>query len=469
MTSVRPNTVTAELSSFISETTFSDIPDVVLDKLALHTIDGIGAMLAGQDRTWTVAARDYAREEGPPGLASVVGDRQRARPTMAAFVNATAMHGLELDDYHVPAAVHAGCVTVPTAIAISEHLDLTSRQLLTAMAVGYETIIRLGLAMSPEMTLDSSFHVTSAFGPFGAAAAAANLYRMTPAQTSWALGLAASQAGGTTEYTRSGGEVKRLHAGFAAASGIRAADLARRGVSGPAQAIEGPRGFATAFGGSRIDLHSLTDGLGTIWNTAGLGIKAWSTCTGNHAPIAAMTALREQRLDPSDVEAITVYTDRTTAEHCGHIGPRVSDLTGAQFSLHVSLAMSLVLGGNDPLHYHRFESANFELPAVTKIAERITVVVGAEQESTFTTAPSARVVVTRRDGSTIEATRSASGGPTEPYQWNDVADKLRRSTAGSVDTVTIESILNTVARWRSSDVQVRQGKSILHGPAGVGD
>ncbi|WP_032385015.1 MmgE/PrpD family protein [Rhodococcoides fascians] len=469
MTSVQPNAVTAELSSFISETTYSDIPDVVLDKLALHTVDGMSAMLAGQDMAWTVAVRDYALEEGAPGLASVVGDGRRVRPAMATLVNATAMHGLELDDYHVPAAVHAGCVTVPTALAISEQLDCTSRQLLTAMAVGYETTIRLGLAMSPEMTLDRSFHVTSAFGPFGSTAAAANLHKLSAQQTASALGLAAAQAGGTTEYTRSGGEVKRLHAGFAAFNGIRAVELARRGVTGPAHAIEGPRGFAAAFGGSRVDLGMLTQGLGTDWNTDGLGIKAWSTCTGNHAPIAAMTALREQGLDSCNIESITVYTDRTTAEHCGHVGPRVSDLTGAQFSLHVSLAMCLVLGGNDPSHYSTFELADFDLPDVANLAERVTIVVGAEQESASATAPSARVVVRRYDGSTVDATRSAPGGPTMPYLWDDVADKLRRGAAGSIDTATIDSILHTVARWRSSDVAVRQGKSIWKRPTGLED
>jgi 2-methylcitrate dehydratase PrpD len=214
---------------------------------------------------------------------------------MAAFVNATATHGLELDDYHVPAAVHAGCVVVPAGIAVAEHLQATSRPLLTALAVGYELVIRLGLAMSPEMTQDRGFHVTGVMGPLGAAATAANLHRLDSEQAVWALGLAAAQAGGTTEFTRSGGEVKRLHAGFAASAGLRATALAVRGVSAPTHALEGPRGFAQAFGGRRVDLDRLTDGLGRQWHLDGLGIKAWSTCTGNHAPLAALGQLCAQR------------------------------------------------------------------------------------------------------------------------------------------------------------------------------
>ncbi|UOY03198.1 MmgE/PrpD family protein [Blastococcus sp. PRF04-17] len=448
--------VTRQLAGFAVDTRWNDIPPDVRDTVALHLVDALAAMYAGSTRAWTGAARAHALAESAPGRCGIVGSADRLRPAMAAFVNATATHGLELDDYHVPAAVHAGCVVVPAGIAVAEDLQATSRSLLTALAVGYEVVIRLGLAMSPEMTQDRGFHVTGVMGPLGAAATAANLHRLDAEQAVWALGLAAAQAGGTTEFTRSGGEVKRLHAGFAASAGLHATALAARGVSAPAHALEGPRGYAQAFGGRRIDLDQLTDGLGHRWHLDGLGIKAWSTCTGNHAPLAAVGKLCAEGLDAAEVERIDVYTDRTTAEHCGHVGPLVSDLTGAQFSLHVTLAMRIALGGNDPAHYALLEQAGFAVPEVTQVAKRVRVFVGDEQERAFSSAPSARVLALLRDGTTMSATASAPGAPHDPFGWSDVEQKAHRVADATMGTEVVDRMMSTARAWAVNDVPVAE-------------
>ena len=148
------------------------------EKVALHTLDIVGVAAAGSTKPWNALVRHYAVEESRPGPCSVIGSADRVRADWAALANATAAHGIELDDYHVPAAVHAGCVVIPTVLALGETLGATSRQAMTAAAVGLEIIIRLGLAFSPEITLDRGFHVTSAFGGIGAAAAAINLQRL---------------------------------------------------------------------------------------------------------------------------------------------------------------------------------------------------------------------------------------------------------------------------------------------------
>ena len=49
------------------------------------------------------------------------------------------------------------------------------------------------------------------------------------------------------EYDQSGGEVKRLHAGSAAHSGVEAAQLAQLGLTGPRTIFEGQRGIFRLF------------------------------------------------------------------------------------------------------------------------------------------------------------------------------------------------------------------------------
>ena len=421
------------------------------EKVALHTLDIVGVATAGSAKPWNALVRDYAVEESRPGPCSVVGSADRVRADWAALANATAAHGIELDDYHVPAAVHAGCVVIPTVLALGEALGATSRQAMTAAAVGLEIVIRLGLAFSPEMTLDRGFHVTSAFGGIGAAAAAISLQGLSVDQASSAFGLAIAQAGGTTEYTRSGGEVKRLHAGFAAAAGIRSVALAGRGATGPAHAFEGPKGFAAAFAGRRADLAMLTAGLGQQWNLAGLGVKTWCTCTGNHASVAAMASLRERGLRPRDVVRITAFVDTVTAEHCGHIGARARDMTGAQFSTHVSLAMQLVLGGNDLRHYEALEQRQFDIPDVNEIAEKVHVRVGAEQDAAFGSGPSARIVVELVDGSTVAAAGVAPGSPGNPVGWAAVATKAHACADDLLGPHEVDRIITTLGSWVGAD------------------
>ncbi|MGI5219115.1 MmgE/PrpD family protein [Nocardia sp. CA-290969] len=427
----------------------------MIDKVTMHAADGIAAMMAASTRPWTEAARSLARRESAAGHSAIIGHAARLRPGPAALVNATAMHGLELDDYHVPAAVHAGCVVVPAGISVAEEIDGRGRDLLTALAVGYEVTIRLGLAMSPEITQDRGFHVTSSFGPLGAAAAAARLWQLDATRTRHALGLAVAQAGGTTEFTRSGGEVKRLHAGFAAAAGIRSAELAQLGATGPGHPIEGDRGFARSFGGRRVELDRLTDGLGETWHCDGLGIKAWSTCTGNHAALAAMGTLRTQGLRAEEVESVRIYTDRTTAAHCGHLGPRARSLTEAQFSLHVTAAMAIALGGNDPSHYDLLERSAFEIPEVTRIATNTNVLVGEEQDRAFAHGLSARVEVTLRNGTQVEASASPPGSPENPYDWPELFEKMYRSAAGYAGKTAVDDMATDVRRWQLPASRVR--------------
>ncbi|MET4538446.1 2-methylcitrate dehydratase PrpD [Arthrobacter bambusae] len=443
---------TEKLASFAATLIWDRVPADVREQAARQVLDGFAAMHAGSKRPWTNAARAFAVSEGASGRSSVIGTDVKLRPAHAAFVNATAMHGFELDDYHVSAAVHAGCAVVPTVLALADDLGVGSHAALTAIAVGTETIIRFGLAMSPEMTQDRGFHVTSAFGALGAAAAAVNLLGLDRQTAQHALGVAAAQAGGTTEFTRSGGEIKRVHAGFAASNGIRSVDLARLGLTAPLESIEGERGFAQAFGGRRVHLPHLTNELGGKWHLAGLGIKSWSTCTGNHAPIAALELLRHEGLKAADVDSITVYTDRTTAEHCGHVGAQVKDMTGAQFSLHLSLAMRLVLGGNDPEHYAAMEAANFGIPEVIHLANKVNIEIGEEEDKAFAVTPSARIVVRRVRGATMTSKALAPGGPTRPFTWDELGQKVHACADSLIGADSVRGTVQFVRSWPTTDL-----------------
>ncbi|MFI7446087.1 MmgE/PrpD family protein [Nonomuraea sp. NPDC049714] len=414
---------TTALAGFASRLTFAELPPGVVDRVLWHVLDNIGAGLAGSAKPWNAVVRRYAERETAPGRCVLYGTGTTGRPEWAALANATAGHGFEIDDYALPALAHPGCVVVPTALAIGEATGARGHAVLAAAAAGFETVVRFGLATTPSLTSDRGFHVTGVHGVFGAAAVACGLYGLDPDTAASAYGLAASQAGGVTEYTRSGGEVKRLHAGLAAMAGIRAVTLAGDGFTGPRTAVEGPRGLLRAFVAHARPVL-LTDGLGERWDLHGLALKRYCVCAGIQAPLEAMAGLRRDGLRAADVEEIAVGVDPVTLAHVGAVGARPRDMTEAQFSARHAVAMHLVLGGSGAAEYARLEAAGFDLPEVSALAGRVRLETDAEAEAAFPRRLLARVRVRLRDGGRLERRAEAPGSPNAPMTGEQIEAKF---------------------------------------------
>ena len=107
----------------------------------------------------------------------LLGRPERVSPADAAMVNGTAIHGYEIDDVHVSSSLHPASVTVPAAFAAIESRGGTGRDLLVALAAGYECGIRTGICAGITHST-SGFHVTGTAGPIGAAAAVAKVLRL---------------------------------------------------------------------------------------------------------------------------------------------------------------------------------------------------------------------------------------------------------------------------------------------------
>lgn len=411
---------TVRLADWASTLTFTDLGDDVVDTLVRHTLDAVGSMIVGGTQPWTQRMRAYVDAESPDGLCTVPFLTRKIRPEWAALAGATAAHGFEIDDYALPGLSHPGSVVVPTALALAEHYGRDGADVIAGLAAGFETTVRFGEACTPSLTSDRGFHVTSALGVFGSVAVAARLVGLDSEQALAAFGIAASHASGTTEFTRTGGDIKRVHAGMAAAAGIRSASLAAAGLTGPTAAIEGERGFLRAFVASpRAD--ALTDLLGERWALGGLALKRWCVCAGLQAPLDALDqVLTEHAIAASDIVDITVGFDRATLAHVGHIGGAPRDMTEAQMSVHHAVALRVVAGGNDPEHYLRFQNGL----DVRAIAERVRLVVDGESDRVFPARLIAEVAVTTRDDRFV-ARAEAPGSPARPLDHAATVSKFQ--------------------------------------------
>ena len=143
--------------------------------------------------------------------ASVIGKKVKTDILSAAFLNGVAAHVLELDDGHRGAQIHLGAVIFPTALAISQSNDLSGKEFLEGVMVGYEVGILLGKLVNPDHR-NKGFHTTGTIGTFIAGAVASKLLKLDEKQIINALGLCGTQAAGLLESDHGGSMGKALHA-----------------------------------------------------------------------------------------------------------------------------------------------------------------------------------------------------------------------------------------------------------------
>ncbi|MGZ7444772.1 MmgE/PrpD family protein [Paenibacillus sp. TH7-28] len=240
------------------------------------------------------------------GRSSVPGRPERLPALDAALVNGYLSHALDYDDVHESVRGHPSAVILPALLAEAEERGATGADFLAAYIVGVETMCRLGLALGPK-PYAAGWHSTAVLGVVGAAAACARLIGLDASTTARALGLAATQAGGLRVHF--GTQVKPLHAGLAARSGLLATRLAEAGIAGAEEPLEGPLGFFAALGGGEAKPEKTLEGWGEPWQIAepGLWFKRYPCCSASHHAADAALAIRAARgADISAIDRVTV-------------------------------------------------------------------------------------------------------------------------------------------------------------------
>jgi 2-methylcitrate dehydratase PrpD len=345
------------------------VPDDVTHAASRHLLDGLGCAVAAARLGAAPYATALASSER--GGATVIGLGHRVPAHTAALANGILMHALDYDDTHTEALVHATAAVFPAAFAVGEQVDASGEEVLAACIAGYETVLRLGAAVTHGFHA-RGFHATSVCGVFAAALAAAKLMGLSVDQTTNALGIAGSAAAGSLEFLSTGAATKQLHPGLASMNGIVAARLAAAGAEGPASIFEGDYGLFRSYVGASVAAQDLTEGLGTRWETTRITIKPYPACQLSHASLDALSVLRGQLDDPGEVTEIRAALPSASlpivcepAE--GKRRPRTP--YEGKFSLQYSLA-SLFVDGS--LGLDSFSPAALERPDVLAVADRVT-------------------------------------------------------------------------------------------------
>ena len=387
-------------------------------------IDVAGLCVAARNTDYVRAA--LAGWEASGGC-SAIGHARALDSGGAAFVNGTAAHGEDFDDTFEGGPVHAGAVIVPAVLGICERDKISGKDALKAIAVGVELTCRASM-VAPKMIHKAGFHPTAVLGAMGAAAAAAVVLGLSRAQFVNALGIAGSMASGIIEYLAEGTWTKRMHPGWAAQSGIRAADLARNGFIGPRTVFEGEHGFLHGFANTTKGAWDrLVDGFGKSWVTETVAFKLYPCGTMTHPYIDCARRLAK-KLDFRDIEEIVCEAAEGTLHRLWEplaAKQRPPNAYAGKFSTPYCIASGFVLGNAG---LDAFTDERVRDPRLVALAGKVRYEV--DPDNPYPDEYTGHVRVRLKDGSILEERQAhIRGGKHEPLSRADVEEKFRGNCA----------------------------------------
>ena len=298
----KAKTVSETLADWIAGFDLADLPARPRAGCADTVLDTVGLAVAALETDYGRAVRAAFDD---PGDATVFGLPDGHAPEAAAAINGTCGHGEDYDNTFEGCPVHSGVVIVPALIAAGERYRLNAGQVAKGIVVGIEVMCRLGLVANKTVH-GAGFHPTAILGTMAAAAGVAAARGLTPVQVRDTLGVAGSMAAGIIEYLADGSSTKRLHAGWAAQSGLRAAALGGAGFTGPATVFEGVHGLFNGFANTReADFTPLVEGLGERWEAGNLAFKPFACGTMTQPYVDCAIELARKGIRPEEVKAIT--------------------------------------------------------------------------------------------------------------------------------------------------------------------
>ena len=292
--------VAEQLAARIVALKSSDLPPGVRSVSDNLLIDVAGLCVVARNEDYVQSSLAGLEDDGP---CTAIGHARTLTAAGAAFVNGTAAHGEDFDDTFEGGPVHAGAVIVSAVLAACERHNRDGASALLGIAIGSEVMCRLSTVI-PKAVHKAGFHPTAIFGAMGAAAGVCAALGLNEKQTVDALGIVGSFASGLIEYLAEGTWTKRLHAGWAAQSGYRAALLARGGFSGPRTVFEGVHGLFHGFANKIPDDVKALDDFGARWVIETLAFKPYPCGTMAHPYIDCARRLAAQGIKADDIEEI---------------------------------------------------------------------------------------------------------------------------------------------------------------------
>ncbi|MFZ5647816.1 MAG: MmgE/PrpD family protein [Bacillota bacterium] len=411
--------ITSKVVEFICNTNYEDLSPSAVKAAGQAILDWMGSAAAGSKQSAAQMILGVVEDLGGVPESTMLAGGGKSSCLNAALLNGAISHIVELDDVHRASIIHPAAVVVPAALAAAEKEHLGGRDLITAVVVGYEVAIRIAEAITPSHYY--FWHTTGTVGTFGAAAAAAKIFRLDSDRVTWAVGNAGTQSAGLWEFIADGAMSKHLHPGKASMNGLLAALLARRGFTGASRILEGERGFCRATA-KEINFDRITDGLGAgKFRIEEISYKIHSSCRHTHPAVdVALDLARKHKIGPDDVQSILVRTYKTALDITNNYTP--DNPYAAKFSLPFCVSLSIKEGRCSP---EGFSESSLTDPVIRSLMERIELEADPDLNARYPELWPAALSIQTRSGEVLRGhTDCPKGDPENPVTAAELEEKF---------------------------------------------
>ena len=430
------------LAQFVAETRWEDIPERARSQAKLVLLDSVGVILAGSVRPEVEQLRKQLVTTAGSGATLYSTGFAQTDPRTAALLNGIAGRAIELCEGMRLISGQAGIQVLPGILALAEQSPANGRDILAALALGYDVAGRLGTAFTPRPLA----HQNGQASLLAAAAAGARLRGMNAEQISRAMRIATTLVL-TPSYTNAvaGATALNVAGGMSGFVGALAPELVLAGFEAQSDAIE--EALANLVGDG-FDPSKVVDGLGTRWHITENYFRLYASCNPIHPALDALQSLlREHSPRPDEIERIDVATYRFASVMRN---PDPPNFFASKYSFpHVAAVM--IVKGNAGHSAVNDDAVND--PEISALRHRIHVTEDAGMSAVAPRLRPARVTIALKDGRRVtHEGESHRGDFTQPFEERELLEKFRE-LAGHVvapDRVAkAEEALQRAEQWSS--------------------
>ncbi|MEH6941725.1 MmgE/PrpD family protein [Bacillus sp. JJ722] len=411
-------TFTREFAKFIVNHHFDQLSEEVISLTKLSILDWLGSAIAGGKEKPAKIVSDALTQFDASVQATNFTNLTKTSAYHAAHINGAASHILEVDDVHKGSILHAGASIIPAAFAVAEWKELSGKQLIEAVALGFEVAIRIGEAVTPSHY--ETFHTTGTVGTFGAAAAVSKLLCLTEDEVVHALGSAGTQAAGLWEFIEDGAMSKQLHPAKASANGLLSAVLAEKGFTAASEILEGRRGFFQGLV-KEVKPQLLFRKLGERYKIVENSFKIHSCCRHIHPTLDCLQEIvRNHIISLQNLERVVVETYQVALNITDKPNPRT--VYEAKFSLQYAAALMLV---KEKAGLDTFIDGNLFDEQIRSVLPKVELQVDSNLDALYPEKWPARVTVYFSNGTQIvQEAFYPKGDPENPASEQELLDKF---------------------------------------------
>jgi len=450
------------LARYAARAKFDDLSAESRKQLPVHILDSLGCCLAALGAGPVQACREQVAEFGGTGPSTLIGGG-KANPIYAAFWHTVLVRYVDFMDNFL--AQTETCHTADNfgvALTIADYVGGSGRDLMLGVALGYTVQSRfVDHANFMTRGLDHTAQLA-----FSHNAAAGRLLGLSEQQIGHAMAMAAvSDASFAVVRAKPLSQWKGLASAQSALGAMNTLFLARRGVEGPLQVIEGPLGIDHLLG-MKIDIDWDKQGYEGVTEST---IKKYNSMIHTQSAVHCMVELTKQRkIDLSKIVSIELEVFQLAFDFAGGglygVDKIIRSKEQADHSLPYLLSVALIDGDVTPA---QFKPDRIIKPDVQALLKKVSTSPNDEFTALYPRKMPAKITVRLQDGTVIEhQVQDYPGLASHPFTWEECVEKFDRLVAGRVDAGLSREIKDAVLSLES--IQVRDLVNLLSHPSAPG-